>query len=253
MKIIRDEHLATLTLVPVDLDEEEVVVSLAAMLKPEDKLVYGGRGQDSDNNEFCVVYLHAGSQKEERTEEKGNITMHEFVHVGGIKLILQGSAEEDKREVGRIRDICYYGSSGLIFLGETVIEGKQALTITAKRCKVCNKNMIRRVECEWSICDECAAKCEHKYVLGAIHGGGVNLGVGEYCDICGRGKPKLKTERQKSEIEHFLAAERELGMMIICDVEGIVMTPTQVVQMNRIARRYAKAQQRQLNASLRAS
>ncbi len=63
MKIIRDKQLATLTFVPVETDEEQVIASIAAMLKPEDKLSYGGRGRDGDDDKFCAVYLHAGGRE----------------------------------------------------------------------------------------------------------------------------------------------------------------------------------------------
>src|SRR3989344_7227475 len=115
MKIIRDQKAATLTLVPVEADEEQVIASIAAMLKPEDTLSYGGRGQDGDDDKFCTVNLHAGSREEERTETIGNATVHRTVNVGGIKLVLRGSTEEDKHEVGRLPEPCFFGSGWLIF------------------------------------------------------------------------------------------------------------------------------------------
>src|SRR3989344_7483329 len=104
MKIIRDKQLATLTLVPVEADEEQVIASIVAMLKPEDKLSYGGRGRDGDDDKFCTVNLHAGGREEERSETSGNVTVNRTVHVDSVELVLRGSPEEDKHEVGRIRD-----------------------------------------------------------------------------------------------------------------------------------------------------
>lgn len=209
MKIIHDKQLATLTFIPVKVTEEQIIASIAAMLKAEDKLSYGGRGRDSDDEKFCTVHLHAGGREEERVETDRNVTVHRTVHVDSVELVLQGTTEEDKHEVGRIRDMCYFGSDGLIFIGEAEVDGKKAIITTGSRCKHCGAGMIRYSDCEWKTCDACAAKCEHNYVRGMIHGGGVgDMGVGEYCDKCGRGKPRVEGEREKTKIEHHLAVEK---------------------------------------------
>lgn len=246
MKIIRDEDLATLTLVPVEPEEEQVIAVISAMLKPEDRLCYDGRSEDGDGDKFCKIHLHAGGHREERREISGKATLVRQVYVDSIELILRGSTEDDKHEVGRIRDICFFGSSGLIFLEETEVDGKKAIVTTGKRCKLCGVGMIKRAACEWSTCDECAAKCEHNYIRGAFHGGGVDIGVGDFCSICGRGKPKEEGVRRKTQIEQHLAVEKELGMLVLYDHDGIPLTPRQLVQLNRLARRYEKACQRKL-------
>lgn len=243
MNIIRDKQLATLTFIPVEADEEQVIASITAMLSPEDKLSYGGRGRDGDDDKFCVVYLHAGGRKEKRVETHGDVTVHSTEHVDGIKLTLVGTTEEDKHEVGRIRDTCYLGSGGLIFLGETEVNGKKAVVMTAKRCKHCGTGMIGYVDCEWSTCDTCAAKCGHNYVHGAIRGGGTDIGVGEFCDKCGRGKPKAEGEREKSVIEHHLAVEKELGVTVLYK-DGPPTTPRQVVELERLARHHDESRRR---------
>jgi hypothetical protein len=243
MKIIRDKQLATLTLVPVDADEKQVIVSIAAMLKPEDKLSYGRRGRDGDDDKFCTVHLHAGARKERQSKTEGNITVTRDVHIGGVELVLRGTTEEDKHEVGRIRDMCYFGSGGLIFIGETEVDGVKAIVSTGLRCKHCGAGMIRYSDCEWETCDACAARCEHNYVRGAIHGGGTDIGVGEFCDKCGRGKPKAEGERKKSVIEHHLDAERE-GVVDAIFYDGFPGTPRQAVEVNRLARRYDKSRRR---------
>ena len=243
MKIISDKQLATLTLVPVEADEEQVIASIVAMLKSEDKLSYGGRGRDGDDDKFCTVHLHAGGREEERSETSGNVTVNRTVHVDSVELVLRGSTEEDKHEVGRIRDMCYFGSGGLILIGETEVDGKKAIVATGKRCKHCGVGMIRYFDCEWRTCDACAAKCEHNYVRGMIHGGGTDMGVGEFCDKCGRGKPRAEGEREKSVIEHHLAVEKELGVNVIYK-DGPPITPRQAVEVGRLARRYNKSRRR---------
>ena|SRR3989344_848223 len=248
MKIIRDKQLATLTLVPVEANEEQTIASIVAMLKPEDKLSYGGRGQDGDDDKFCTVHLHVGGRKEKKSETSGNVTVISTEHVDSVELVLRGTTEEDKHEVGRIRDMCYFGSGGLIFIGETEVDGKKAIVTTGLRCKHCGAGMIRYSDCEWKTCDACAAKCEHTYVPGMIHGGGVgDMGVGEFCDKCGRGKPKAEGEREKSKIEHHLAVEKELGVHVIYK-DGPPTTPRQAVEVNRLIRRHSKSRRRDASA-----
>lgn len=207
MKIIRDEQLATLTLVPVETEEEQVIASIASMLKSGDKLTYAGRERDDDDGNFCRVNLHVGARHLKQCRTKGNITVRRSAYIGGLKLVLRGTTEEDKREVGRIRDTCFFGSGGLIFLGEVEVDGKKSITTTGMHCKHCGSGMIRYDDCEWKTCDVCAAKCEHIYVRGAIRGGGLEVGVGEFCDKCGRGKPG--SADGMSEAEHRLAVVKE--------------------------------------------
>jgi hypothetical protein len=248
MKILRDNKLATLTLVPIEATEEQVIASMATMLKAGDKLSYGGRGQDSEDKRFCTVHLHAGGRKEELVKTDRNVTVHRAVHVDSVELVLQGTTEEDKREVGSIRDMCYFGSSGLIFIGETEVDGKKAIVTTGLRCKHCGSGMIRYSDCEWKTCDVCAAKCEHAYVRGMIHGGDVgDMGVGEYCNKCGRSKPRAEGERKKTRIEHHLAVEKELGVKVIYR-DGPPETPRQAIEVNRLIRRYGKSRRRDASA-----
>lgn len=244
MKIIRDMQLATLTFVPVEATEKQIIASIAARLKPEDKLSYSGRGRDVSDDKFCVIHLHAGGRKEERVKTDKNGTVHRTVYVDSVELVLHGTTEEDKHEVSRIRDMCYYGSSGLIFIGEVEVDGVKAIVTTGLRCKHCDAGMIYYYNCEWKTCDACAAKCEHNYVRGMIHGGEVgDMGVGEYCDKCGQGKPRVEGEREKSKIEHHLAVEKELGVNVIYK-DGPPTTPRQAVEVNRLVRRHSKSRRR---------
>lgn len=250
MRIIRNMDLATLTFVPVELGEEEVLAAIAVTLQPEDKLIYCGRDDDGDDGRFYILYLHAGGQAESKITFKGGLTIESTERVGGVKLTLVGTTEEDKREIVSIRDTCFFGSGGLVFLGETEVDGKKAMIFTARRCKHCNAGMLRFGACEWGVCDACAAQCEHTYVHGMIHGGDVgDMGVGEYCDKCGRGKPSHQGERQKTTIEHHLDVERELGVHIFYK-NGPPDTPTEVVALGRFERRLNRSRRRSLQEGL---
>lgn len=235
MKVIRDEKLATYTLVPIDKEEEEILISIIKLLKVGDGLSYGGRGRDGDDDKFCMVHLHAGARRERQTKTEGNSSVTRWVHIGGVELLLRGSTEDDKYEVNGIRNICYFGSGGLIFLGEIEVNGKKAIVVTAKYCKVCGRAMINLVACEWSVCDDCDAKCEHAYVRGAVHGGGLEIGVREFCQKCGRVKPKSKGESmidEKSQLDHHLAVERELGFKVV--YKDTLLTPSQIDYLRKV-------------------
>ncbi len=239
MKIIRNEELATWTLVPVEEGEAETLASVVAMLKPEDRFGYGGMRHGGEDGKSCLVYLHVGAERREKKEiVSEHLTFITHPYEGGIELVLGGSTEEDKKEMWGIRYGCCYGG-GLIFLGETEIDGKKAIITTAGCCKHCGAALL---EPEWKTCDTCAAKCEHDYVKGAVHGGGMDIGVGEFCDKCGRSKPRSDGEREKTVIENHLEVEKELGIPVFHKVGDIPFVSSQeIVKVNRLARRYAKS------------
>lgn len=233
MKVIRDVQSGTWTLVPVESAEEQVLDSIIAAIKPGDKLGYNGRSDDGEEygESYCKVRLHAGGHQED--VKKGNVT-YRGVWVGGIDFVLQGSGRENKLEVGSIRDTCFFGSGGLIYLGSFEVDGKRAIVITASHCKICGGTMVGMVSCEWAVCDNCAAKCTHQWIHGAVHGGGAgDIGFGEYCGLCGRGKPKVGDEPEKSQLEHHLEVERELGIQIIYKDTGL--TPRMVAYLQKLA------------------
>lgn len=242
MRVIRDEAAATIKLVPIEEGEGKLLALIAETLQPGSKIHYRGRKTEADEK-YCSVLLNAGGIGERQVRKHGNGTLTELVLVGGVDLELKGSTEDDKREISRIRDMCFFGTSGMFFLGEVDYEGTKALLFTGSLCQLCGAQMIKRSACEWRTCDACAAKCEHNHVKGAIHGG-VDIGVGEYCSLCGRGKPKHENEREKSVLEHHLAVERELGIQIFYE-EGPVATPQEAVELNRLYRRWKKAKSRQ--------
>jgi hypothetical protein len=238
MKIIRNEEVASFTFVPVEEGEAEILDSIIAIAKPEDKMEYGGRNSDDKS---YVVYLHVGSHAEKRTEINGNVTAHWEEEVGGIKLELRGSTENDQREVRLIRDVCYFGSGGLILVGSYDLDGKRVVVTTAKRCKLCRAGMIDFGSCEWGVCGTCAGKCELHYVLGVVHGGSAgNIGMGEFCEICGRSKSEAKDERKKEQVERELEVQRETWAQVMY-TNGPFQTPQHAVDFNRLVRRYRKA------------
>lgn len=224
MKVMNDgKHVS---LIPVEVGEEEFVASVAANFKHGEKIRYGGR-RSEENEKFVMVRLHVQPDK----SDEG--------------FLVKGSTEDDKYGVNNIRNICYFRTNGLIFLDAIDVDGKKALRLTASYCKHCNAPMATMRECEWVTCDECAAKCEHEYERGMIHGSGLEMGVGEFCGKCGRGKPPVPGEREKTPIEHQLAVEKELGIKVLYK-NGPPTTPREFVKVSRMVRRYRKSKRSQL-------
>lgn len=204
MHIIRNDEKATWTLVPTTSDEERTRASVASFLSVGDKMQYHGRGTDPDDENAITVRFNAGGKYERVT--KGNSTNPDYV--GGVTFHLIGTTPEDKDELGYVRDTCYVGSGGLILVEQSEVDGTPALVFTAKHCKLCGAPMIKMGRCEWETCDACSDKCEHELETGAIHGGGIDLGLGQFCGKCGIAKPKSDDEPEKSPLAHALAFQR---------------------------------------------
>jgi hypothetical protein len=243
MRIIRNNEQSTLTLVPTEESQAATVAAMLEVLKPGDKLDYGGRRDATDTEKFAI-HLYAGSRRERQTTTSGNITFTGDVHVGGVHLTLQGDSDDDGLEVRRLRDTCYWGTGGLIFFDAVEVEGVNSLLVTAAQCKLCGGNMLSWHECHWKMCSACKDKCEHVYSRGMIVGGDAGtMGMGERCEKCGRGKPLEEGERPKTQIEHHLAVSRELGVHVEYK-NGPVATPQQAVQLARLVRRHRRSRSR---------
>lgn len=242
MKIIRDDGLATFTFVPVGNLEEMVIENIIGAVQPGVKIYYLGRGEDDVPDKFCTTRFNAGGIKKDQTTHEGKLTVTETGYDDGVEFVLRGTSEQDKHEVNAIRDICFTGPGGLIFLEVLELDGKKAICVTASYCKLCGAQMIKRSRCEWKVCDTCADKCGHNYVRGAIHGGKADIAVGNFCNICGRAAPKPEGEREKSVLEHHLEVERELGISVT--YTNFPFTPGRAVQIERLARRLEKARSR---------
>jgi hypothetical protein len=167
MRVLRDQKKGIITLRPLDVEEEAILQKIIVNKQIGDILKYDGRG---GANRMWLCF---------------------YIGIGDSTFKLSGTADDDDKAVRNIRDAIFFGGRGLIFIGHTEVNGKPSLDFTIEHCKVCNKPMISMIECEWQTCNACAEKCEHNYVYGAVHGGGIDIGLGEYCDFCGRGKPKI--------------------------------------------------------------
>lgn len=241
MKVISNQKAGTLTLVPTAKAEKKVVGQIIKVSKPGDLLDYDGRRTDPETGRTVMLTFHANAERKQVKVQQGNLTIisHEFV--GGVKLELTASDQQSLDAIRSLRNAVYFGSGGIIFLDSEMVDGKQAVTVTVQQCKHCKANLISRHACEWSTCDACAAKCDHKYIYGAVHGGSAgDIAMGEYCEKCGRGKPEPKGTRQKDQIERELQVEREMGVTVLYK-RGSIKGPRHAIGLLRTARRHEKA------------
>ena len=194
MHIIEDDKKGTITLCPTNAEEKRAVIFIAKTVKVGQKLTYNGRGNSPDGS--TMVYLHVGGKKKEVIKKRrGDVKVIKDKMFGGHRFVLRGTSPEDKNSVAGIRDMCYFATTGLIYLGKAGINGSIAVVFTGGYCKLCKSPMIDIGRCEWKVCEACAAKCDHNYISGFVHGGPAGaLATGSYCDKCGRGKPLMEGE-----------------------------------------------------------
>jgi hypothetical protein len=186
--------------------------ALGIITSQRSRFQYSGR-ICTDDEPVQAIILHAGGySKQVTTPLKGGSSITTPVHVGGVRIVLRGTTPADQRQLFPLRDACFWGSGGFELI--QVLRGGGAI-VTAKRCKHCAGPMIDYASCEWSTCGTCALVCEHTYIRGAIHGGGVDIGVGFFCDKCGRGKPKENDQVALSLDMHHMAVQAELGVHVV--------------------------------------
>lgn len=220
MKILKNGN-GTLTFVPVSAEETQVITAILSTIAPGAKLAYGGRETESDDATFSTIYLHAGAQEVEDVEIDGNLTVHRTDHVGGVTLALSGSTKDDKYAVNSIRNACFFGSAGLIFLGESTVDDKRSLLVTMMLCSLCEGNMITHLECQSGVCNACAEKCAHTYERTLFHSEDIDIGVVNACTKCFRTEPQAEGENPPTLEEHHRAAQEEFGAMLIDSAEEL--------------------------------
>lgn len=225
MYILRNDEAQTWELQPTTSCEVEVLTSILCVLKHGQKMKYCGVRSD-DQSDPLSLHFNAGGKPVKITklnEHGGGIIYTKWT--GGVTWWLTAT-DDDRDELWAMRDTCYVGSGGLIFLETHKHELGYSLIFTAKYCKICGAPMIRMSRCEWSTCTTCTEKCEHEWERGHMHGAGIDIGVGSFCGKCGIANPGDDEFDSKSPFEHALAVEQELGTIVFHKDLG--MTATQV-------------------------
>ena len=185
MRIREKPDASEFLLIPANEEEQELMARIAAELAAGQAVNYDGRCADPDDSEYTCVKLYIGGRREEvvtQVAEGFKWTSHEYV--GGVLLLLKGEEEQDKGLVWNIRNMYFFGTAALLYLGETAMDGQAAYRFTGCRCKLCGAVTVYR-HCEHKICKACAEKCSHEWTKGHVHGSGVDVALGTYCKICG--------------------------------------------------------------------
>lgn len=193
MKVIRDIAAGTVTFLPSTNIERGALEWIASTTPISARFKYLGYDEPVHND------LELRFRFGDRT--------------GSFHLDVRGDAEDDRKTVGALRDVLFYGSGELIFLGAPSYDGIRGALLTAGYCKHCSATMIDRVSCEWDTCDACAARCAHEYERGAVHGGHALVEINEYCVRCGRVQPSDQPPRTAED--QIREAEQELGVIVL--------------------------------------
>lgn len=106
-----------------------------------------------------------------------------------VQVTVRGDTARDCEELVHIRDICYWGTGGVIFLRSAVINGRAGIVITGGHCRVCHAEVIGHKESVWSVCASCAAKCSHHYDRGVVYSSRRRVEMRRLCLKCGRISP----------------------------------------------------------------
>ena len=240
MQIIRDDKQGLFTLIPSDAAERAMLNYAAIKLNPNDKITYNGQVSASDD---CRNNLRFQIASIPMSITSGNFTY--TCYQGGMEFILKGDLEDDKGQISYLRDMCYFGKTGLTFLNIVELDGEQVIVITGKYCSQCNQTMITPRECNTKVCDGCADMCDHIFDNeGLLLGGESHFSAGVGCSKCCRAKPLPEGGREKSIVEKHLDVEKKLGITVIYK-DGPPSTPKELVKAERIIRNYTKATQKQ--------
>ena len=207
MRIFRDIVAGTLALIPADRGEKRTMINVLGAITSGRRLWYCGR-RDTDHDPAQALMFRAGGYSEQFIEASPFCTYRGYRYKGGVLLVLRGTNLRDKKLLLGVRSAVYMNGGTLHLLQQ--LRGGGAV-FTAKRCKHCRTPMIDRISCEWNTCNLCALVCVHEYERGAVTGGGVDIGIGEFCGKCGRGKPLPRLTQD----EHHMAVGAEFGIQVI--------------------------------------
>ncbi len=199
MRIVADEEKGTWTFIPVTNKEFSMLAKVAGKLDLCQKLKYRNMVSRKDGS-IAHLEFEIGPADDEKSKPDA--------------LILRGIGTEDKNQLASIRNTCFFGPGGLIYLGVASIEGVEGVVFTGEFCKVCGRDMIGLAQCETLTCHDCASKCEHQYKRGAFHGGEVDIGVADVCTKCGRVRPRAEGESELTLAQHHQNVRNELGVKI---------------------------------------
>lgn len=172
MRILADRKGGRITLQPATEEEAQSLRSLAESLTtPRQKLKYAGRKTNDDGETIQLKFEQSDDQI----------------------FVLTPTEEEDRNNLGMMRDTCFFGSSGMFYIETVKADGGMEILFTMGQCNVCNRDVITMDEVSWKTCKSCKMECSHEWEEGIIHEGQA-IGTGEFCKKCGFGNPDVPME-----------------------------------------------------------
>jgi hypothetical protein len=150
-------------------EEEEAILRALSLKEPGFILKYDGRSGAEANSPLTErILLHFS--------------------LGGQKVTIQATNNEDENHVRSMRNAIYFGSAGLNVRSHHKDGTKIHLNVCVNFCKHCKAPLVGMLESEWRVCEACVALCEHTYKQGPVHGGKAGvMSHGTFCNKCGRG------------------------------------------------------------------
>ncbi|MCL4392131.1 hypothetical protein M1413_02245 [Patescibacteria group bacterium] len=121
-----------------------------------------------------------------RSNEKGGIFFSIRLKTEDKHIIVAGTAFEDKRNIAKIRSLCFHGTllKGMILHGFTSGEYGIGLALTAVYCVNCGRPMNERVG--WKICRACADEiCPHERYEPRVISDDEGIFLCKICTKCG--------------------------------------------------------------------
>jgi hypothetical protein len=147
-----------------------------------ESLRWHSKGVMYDDNDRLIVraYFACGGSSYQRRD--GNVTTTDYE--GAIKVILDLAGIEDETALRRLSDLGWF--TGIVVDPSATRDSFRLGS--AGICKVCGNQVKRGIGLEWRVCDTCAEKCDHQYVMGVGQVNG-HLAHMSFCDVCGRADP----------------------------------------------------------------
>ena len=125
-----------------------------------------------------------------RSNEKGSIFFSIMLKAEDKHIIVAGTAFEDKRNIAKIRSLCFHGTllKGMILHGFISGEYGIGLALTAAYCVNCGKPMNERIG--WKICRTCADEiCSHERYESRVISDDEGIFLCKICMKCGLPDP----------------------------------------------------------------
>jgi len=200
MRISLSVEMGILVFYPTHSAERELVNFIIKTVSLGEKLDYDGCIEQEDDS--YGVYFLIGAKKDRVSRNKGTFTLISSGLKGGRRFTLRGTTRNDEKLVRYIRDMCYFASAGIIYLGDIKTEsGESAIVFTGARCVNCNAAVIG-LRCECKLCNDC------------IREYGFNF-------ACNPSEFSTTEKKNIQKFQYLLPSQRKFNNKIICKNAGL--------------------------------